>query len=90
MTKEGMFSPAEIDLVTEILDKKLGIDFPELFGEFKNNSTLFELKDKKKPTADDLINTIVEDGNLQLDQGAAFEDVVIAGAQTIAASLGLK
>lgn len=89
MSKEH-FSSEEVVLVTEILKKKLEIDFADLFDAYKNNPVLIELKDNKKVTEADLIKDILDDGEFQLGSLGKFEDKVVEGTKTLAGSLGFK
>jgi hypothetical protein len=90
MSKEKMFSPGEVAFVKNVIKKRVGIDFSELFDSYSRNQNFFKLRGAKKATEVALINDILDEGRLQLGAGANFEELIIAGASSMAKLLGLQ
>jgi hypothetical protein len=89
MNKEIILPPEKIVAVKDIIESKVGINFKQLFQAYSTNPDFLEYRDGKELTKIDLINDILESGKNQLEDEASFDEIVITGVLTIAASFGL-
>lgn len=87
MSKETAASPEKIAAVKEVIETETYIKFNQLLEAYQSDPSFMEFRDGRPLTEVDLINDILECGREQLDEGAAFEEVVTQGAYLMASIL---
>ena len=89
MTKEIRISLSKNAFIRETINRKLKIDYTKLLFECMKNPDCLANRDDNETCNNNLINSIIFEGRHQLGREADFEDIIIAGASTIAKLLGL-
>jgi hypothetical protein len=89
MTKEKIYSPSEIAFIRDTISQELKLAYRQLLFECMKEPDCLVSRDDTKTTENNLINSIIFEGQQQLGAQANFTNVIVVGASTIAKSLGL-
>jgi len=89
MTKEKLYSPSEIAFIRDTIRQELKLSYRKLLFECMKEPDCLVSKDDAETTENNLINSIIFEGQGQLGTQASFTDVIVVGASNIAKSLGL-